>query len=131
MLKGFEDITRELSEDEREIANVIRKVIKDRTGKENAITNEGLGVLIYSTTGKYVFPARMRKIIASIRRYYEPRLVASKAGYYIAKDSKELNDWVISMRQRVHEQLRALNAAELELLKMQQSEAPRFTPLPF
>jgi hypothetical protein len=118
MLKGFEDITQELNDEERKVANVIRKIIKDRTGKENAITNEGLGVLIYSTTGKYVFPARMRKIIASIRRYYEPRLVASRAGYYIAKDSKELNDWVISMKQRVSQQMLAIQAAEAELEKM-------------
>jgi len=118
MLKGFEDITQELNDEESKVANVIRNLIKDRIGKENAITNDVLGDFIYSTVGKSVLPSRMRKIIAAVRRHYEPRLIANSKGYFIAQDEGELNDWIISMKQRVSQQMLAIQAAEAELEKM-------------
>jgi hypothetical protein len=118
MLKGFEDITQELNEEEQKLAEFIRDWIKLYCGKDKAVTNQKLTGALYNIFNKPVYPSRMRKIIAAVRRHYQPRLIANSKGYFIAQDEGELNDWIISMKQRVSQQMLAIQAAEAELEKM-------------
>jgi len=104
MLKGFEIITHELTEfEETVLLPMLLAKLCNHKGKVNAISNSKLQVYVADRGVKQtVTGPRIRKIVEHIRQTnLLEGLVAGAAGYYIAQNPDELNEWIISMRQRI------------------------------
>ena len=107
MINDFEDITYELTEDELNKVPLIIKGIALRRGKDMAVS----GTLI-CTKMKLKGP-RLRKIVNYIRVHnLHYGLCSCGKGYYTANTLKELEDCVISLKQRIASQVKVLNALE-------------------
>lgn len=107
MINNFEDLTYELTNEELEKVDVIIKGLSVREGKSNAIS----GAVIcekMNLTG-----VRLRKIIHYIRiknKLYG--LCSCSKGYYIASNITELNEYIVSFKQRIKSQVDVLNSLE-------------------
>lgn len=100
MLAGWEDITYELTDDEKSMVPVFVKGFKTKT-KANPITAAGIIKALpqYKLTG-----ARIRKIVNFIRCTGAlPGLMASSKGYYVSRDPDEINRYIVSLEQRIEE----------------------------
>tara|TARA_R110002020_G_scaffold341905_1_gene556474 strand:+ start:224 stop:595 length:372 start_codon:yes stop_codon:yes gene_type:complete len=107
MIKGFEEFTYELTEVELLIVDDLLKGLGARIGKDNAITSTKI------CESLMVAPARLRKMINYIRVTNQlAGLCSSKKGYFVAKNIEELEDYMISLKQRIKSQVDVLNALE-------------------
>lgn len=108
MIKGFEKITQELNKEEVRIANHLFQVFwsnpKYRTSK--LIISE-----LKRVFGINLSQPRLRKIIHFIRmemgRY--GFIIATRSGYKYTEDIQELEDYKISLDQRINSQLEIWN----------------------
>lgn len=107
MIKGFEDYTYELNDIELLIVDDIIKGLGARIGKDDAITSTVICNRLNINSG------RLRKMINFIRITNQlPGLCSSKKGYFVAKTIKEIEDYMISLKQRIKSQVDVLNAIE-------------------
>ena len=107
MLRGYEDITYELTEDEMLLVAPMVKGLRKRIGKENAVRN------IEIQKAMELSSARVHKIINYIRiNNLVYGLCSSACGYYIAENIKDLEDCLISLKQRIYSQMKTLHALE-------------------
>jgi len=107
MIKGFEDYTYELNDIELLIVDDIIKGLGARIGKDDAITSTVICNRLNINSG------RLRKMINYIRITNQlPGLCSSKKGYFVAKTIKEIEDYMISLKQRIKSQVDVLNAIE-------------------
>tara|TARA_R110001592_G_C13093654_1_gene743625 strand:+ start:1124 stop:1495 length:372 start_codon:yes stop_codon:yes gene_type:complete len=107
MIKGFEEFTYELTDIELLIIDDLIKGLGARIGKENAITSTKICNRLNLNAG------RLRKMINYIRITNQlPGLCSSKKGYFVAKDIKEIEDYMISLKQRIKSQVDVLNSLE-------------------
>tara|TARA_Y100001973_G_scaffold68233_1_gene99585 strand:+ start:52 stop:423 length:372 start_codon:yes stop_codon:yes gene_type:complete len=107
MLKGFEKLTEELNEYELSIVGDIVKGIGARTGKTNSINSETICKKMKLT------PVRLRKIIHFIRiNGLLYGLCSNSKGYYTASNLDELEECIISLKQRIKSQVDVLNELE-------------------
>ena len=107
MINNFENITYELNEEELEKMPLIIKGISMRKGKDNAVS----GTLICKKMN--LKGARLRKIINHIRtNNLLYGLCSSGKGYYVASNLTELQECIISLRQRISSQVKVLNSLE-------------------
>ena len=112
MIQGFEEHTVELTEQEEKIALKMAAKLKLSVGKENAVTNERIQYFFGMNKVK-IGSARIRKIIQYIRiNSLVDNLCATSKGYFVAANQKELDDYILSLNQR-------LNAIELTLYSLQ------------
>ena len=101
MLKGYENINFELCEDDLEWIGPFSKAISIRIGKENAVTNKE----IQDKTG--LSSQKVHKIIQHIRTNNIVNGICSNGrGYYVAKDIHELEECLISLKQRIYSQMK-------------------------
>ena len=111
MLKGFEKLTDELTDDELKKVPSIVKGIGKRIGKENAVTSK----LICDKMN--LIGVRLRKIIHFIRiNNLVSGLCSNSKGYYIAKNIQELEDNNKSLQQRIASQIEVLNSLEKQTI---------------
>tara|TARA_R100000655_G_scaffold91646_1_gene132484 strand:- start:4458 stop:4829 length:372 start_codon:yes stop_codon:yes gene_type:complete len=111
MLRGFEKITVELTDDELKKVPTIVKGIQKRIGKENAVTSK----IICDKMN--LIGVRLRKIIHYIRvKNLISGLCSNSKGYYVAKNIKELEDNNKSLQQRIASQIDILNALERQTI---------------
>ena len=83
MIKGFEKITSELSQEEIDLVPTIVKGLSTKLGKDNAITSTKICKAV-NITGP-----RLRKIINHIRiKNLLPALCSTSSGYFVAIYSK-------------------------------------------
>ena len=107
MLKGFEKLTEELTEDELKKVPPIVRGIGKRVGKENAVNSKTI------CEKMNLIGVRLRKIIHFIRiNDLLYGLCSNSKGYYVAKNMKELEDNNKSLQQRIASQIEILNALE-------------------
>lgn len=101
MIKGFEQQTHELTDDEQAMVAPIVSGLRTKINKENAITN-GEMCRSMRAHGYKITPVRMRKIIHHIRvNGLVKCLVSTSKGYYITGDIREGADYVKSLEQRI------------------------------
>ena len=111
MIKGFEKLTDELTDDELKKVPSIVKGIGKRIGKENAVTSN----IICDKMN--LIGVRLRKIIHFIRiNNLVSGLCSNSKGYYIAKNIKELEDNNKSLQQRIASQIEVLNSLEKQTI---------------
>lgn len=107
MLRGYENITYELTDDELAIVDPIVRGLGARVGKVNAVTNKEIQEKMNLTS------ARVHKIINYIRiNNLVFGLCSSGCGYYVAENNQELEDCMISLKQRIYSQMKTLHALE-------------------
>ena len=107
MINNFEDITYELTEDELNIVPLIIKGIAQRKGKDYAVSGKKICEKMNLES------ARLRKIINYIRvNGLIYGLCSCNKGYFMASTLTELEECIISLRQRVASQVKVLNALE-------------------
>ena len=114
MLKGFEDITLDITPDEIILAKWIAKGLALRVGKDRAISNKEIREIMEEKHDEKISDVRMRRMIQYIRLHnLVPQLCASSKGYYRANPlTTEWEDWKESMRQRIRQMQWTLAAAE-------------------
>jgi hypothetical protein len=100
MLKGFEQITVELNDFETEVSEIIFDWFNENPGKKGLLKNNDISALVYHKIGKSVNDARVRKIIQYLRMHKIPNIIATSNGYFSSEDLKEIENWIISLRQR-------------------------------
>ena len=111
MVKGFETITADLSQDEVDMVQPIINGLKSKQGKDKAIT----GAKICEAMG--LGGPRLRKIINHIRtNNLLPGLCSTSNGYFVAQNIYEMQDYIISLRQRIKAQVEVLNALEKQTI---------------
>lgn len=104
MLNNFEDITHELTAEEKNtILPIIVNGLNLCIGKSKAYTNKQI---VDAVKGKYNIKLngpRLRKLIQYIRiNDLVPLLVATSKGYYVSEDKEEIRDYIHSLEQRLH-----------------------------
>lgn len=100
MLTGFEDITYELTDTEKELVPIFLKGFQKHIGKRNAITNNEI-IKRLSIKYKNITEARVRKIINYIRNEgLLPGLAAFSGGYYITNDANDIRRYIQSLAGR-------------------------------
>jgi hypothetical protein len=111
MLRGFEKLTDELTDDELKKVPRIVSGIGKRIGKENSVTSN----IICNKMD--LIGVRLRKIIHFIRiNNLVSGLCSNSKGYYIAKNIQELEDNNKSLQQRIASQIEVLNALEKQTI---------------
>lgn len=96
MIELFEDITYELTDQEKELIPLFVRGLKNKVGPSQAITSKRIMEKVPGLNG-----ARIRKIINYIRvNYLLPGLMASSSGYYISRDPKEIRSYINSLGHR-------------------------------
>lgn len=107
MLTGFEKLTKELNDDELNKVDNIVKGLGHRIGKNNAITSSRICDKMNLTA------VRLRKIIHFIRiNGLLFGLCSNSKGYYMASNLDELDECIISLKQRIRSQVDVLNELE-------------------
>jgi len=107
MLTGFEKLTKELNDDELNKVDTIVKGLGARIGKNNAITSSRICDKMNLTA------VRLRKIIHFIRiNGLLFGLCSNSKGYYMASNLDELDECIISLKQRIRSQVDVLNELE-------------------
>ncbi len=100
MLKGFEDITADITEKENALVPVMLKGFDRHIGKDQAITSKEIIEGINNYSGIKLNEARLRMIINYIRHHHIPNLMATSNGYYVSNDFRELVDYLESLEGR-------------------------------
>lgn len=100
MLKGFEDITADITEKEKSLIPVLLLGFNRHVGKDQAVTSKEIIEGINNYSGIKLNEARLRMIINYIRHHHLPNLMASSCGYYISNDYRELLEYLESLEGR-------------------------------
>tara|TARA_R110002167_G_scaffold178227_5_gene377944 strand:- start:130 stop:540 length:411 start_codon:yes stop_codon:yes gene_type:complete len=105
MITLFEEYTYELTEYELEtLVPIVVKGLKNKHGKENAITNKTICAKLKEKGYKANEP-RLRKVIHHIRvLQLIVGLCCNSKGYYVTTSLKELGRYVESLAQRIRSQ---------------------------
>jgi uncharacterized protein YneF (UPF0154 family) len=112
MIKGFEDITFELTEKEMKLLPMFIKGLQTKKGKSNAITNKRIRQRL-EAHGIKISDSRVRKIINHIRNNeLVPLLCSTSKGYFVAANSQEVEEYLEGLKQRIQEQTRIYDSIE-------------------
>lgn len=122
MINGFENITSELSEYEKEVLlPLFIKGLSKKVGIQNAVTNKHM-VKALKEKGFNVSEARVRKIINYIRNQnLVAGLIANSNGYFISNDPVEIARYIDSLKQRANEIIRVKDSMVRHLRTVQAS----------
>lgn len=103
MLTGFENITVNLTDEERRkhVPLLINGLREFCVGKKNVASNKMLRQA-FQAQGIKVSGVKLRKLISFIDTHgLIPELVACEKGYYLATTVKEVQDYISSLEGRV------------------------------
>jgi hypothetical protein len=115
MIKGFEKITYELTDLEKDYAEHIYDMMSENKERYYTSTHlcESIGI-------KQEHNARIRKMIHYLREdVLEPDeyIIADSYGYMLTKDVHKIWNYVVSLKQRISSQLSILDTAMARLDK--------------
>jgi len=115
LLPGFEDITHELTDDEKALLPRFVKGFRNKLGPDNAVTNKQV-IAGFKASGTKISDARVRKIINYIRTHdLVPGLVATSKGYYVTRDPMTIKKYIHSLDCRIREIQRVRDAMARDL----------------
>lgn len=110
MLKGFEEETAPLNEQELRLVPMFVKGLETKLGAKRAITNKAMAAG-FAKWGITISSSRVRKIINHIRtNNLVSNLVSTSKGYYIAQTKEEVDNYLQSLSKRIDAQQAVLNA---------------------
>lgn len=118
MISGFEEITKDLTAEEKKAIPILVKGLRHRIGKNSAITNKKMQEILRKHYNLKISGPRMRKIINNIRIYgLVPCLCATSNGYYVAASKKELQDYLQSLQERIESQQYLLDKLKIQSIR--------------
>jgi len=109
MITNFEEITEQLSESEKHLLPCVEIVLKKFATKENSCKSFSLCEIINQLyimengfIGEFVpmNGVRLRKCVNHLRRNGILPVIATKDGYYVTNNQKELADQIKSLNER-------------------------------
>ena len=100
MLKNFEKITVELTPLELEYVEFLGQWFMANQGKKNTVKNGDIANLINRMFSKHITEPRVRKVVQFLRTNGLPNIIATSNGYFYSEDTKEIEAWIISLKQR-------------------------------
>ena len=100
MLKNFEKITVELTPIELEYVEFLGQWFMANQGKKNTLKNGDIAKLINRMFSKNITEPRVRKVVQFLRTNGLPNIIATSNGYFYSEDTKEIEAWIISLKQR-------------------------------
>ena len=107
MIKGFEDYTYDLTNYEKKLVEKLIKGLSPKIGRSNAVTST---VICKSLN---IVGPRLRKLINHIRITNQlAGLCSTSKGYFVAENLGEIDDYIISLKQRIKSQVEVLNSIE-------------------
>lgn len=111
MLKGFEDITFDLTEKELQVVlPAVLAKLSTHKGVNNSVTNKQIISYLSNRNIKSREP-RIRTIINYIRTtHLLPGLLASSKGYHVVENPREILDYIQSLEGRNNEVYRIIKA---------------------
>lgn len=120
MLVGFEQITEDLTQyEERIVLPLIVAGLFRRVGKANSITGTQICRKVNESgrlTNYKLTPVKLRKMISYIRITGRIQgLCSTSKGYFRANTKDELESCSESLRQRIRQQMLALDALESQM----------------
>jgi hypothetical protein len=116
MIKGFEEFTPDVDANDLEVIKIIVYGLRKKVGKEKAITNAKIREALLEKFDIKLTDSQMRKYIQYIRIHrLVDKLCASAAGYYVAANEHEFNEYVSSLRQRTRSLLFTLSCLNEKL----------------
>lgn len=119
MITNFEEITKELTEDEKKLVPIIIKGLNTKT-KDNPIKGADIVSAINENKNRYgikVFnEPRLRKIINFIRSEGILPVMGTLNGYYCTKDQAELKSQIESLTQRAEAIMTSANGLKKFIL---------------
>jgi hypothetical protein len=112
MIKGFEEYTAVITKEESKLISAFSFMLQFRIGKSNAITNQEI-IANFLRDGIKISAPRIRKLINYIRVHNLVEcLCASSDGYYVAHTTQEIDDYILSLQQRISAQQLVLSSLE-------------------
>jgi hypothetical protein len=119
MIKNFEEITKEMTQDEKKLVPLIIRGLSTRT-KENPIKGAEIVSAINSQKDKYGIKLfsepRLRKIVNFIRTESILPLMGTSNGYYVTQDRTELESQIESLTQRAEAIISSANGLKKFIL---------------
>lgn len=121
MITNFEEITENLTEEEKDLLPYLKKVLNKFSNRENAIKSENLCDIInqvyimengFDSMKKPMNGVRLRKLVNHSRREGIIPIIATSEGYFITFDQTEIEKQIKSLKERANGILKA--AAGLE-----------------
>jgi len=121
MITNFEEITKDLNDDEKKLIPIIIKSLKKYT-KSNPIREpeivKGINENKDRLNLKNKFTGvRLRKLINFIRSNAMLPVIGTSKGYYVTDDHNEVMKQIKSMKERNNQVQRAINGLEQYLMK--------------
>lgn len=111
MIKGFEEYTYELTDQEMLLVDKLIRGLSPKIGKKNAVTSTVI------CNALNIKAPRLRKLINYIRVTNQlAGLCSCKKGYFISENLKELEDYIVSLKQRIKSQVDVLNCIEKQTI---------------
>jgi hypothetical protein len=101
MITNFEELTVELTKEEKSLVPIIVDRFRKKPGRKNMVSNPAIIEGLERTFGIRLTEPRVRKIVQYIRiNNLLPGLVGVSRGYFFTEDPEEIEAWIESMRQR-------------------------------
>ena len=121
MILGFDEDTYELTDLEEKMIPLFVRGFSSKLGKINSITNREI-VAKMKKYHPFLTEARVRKIINYIRKKnLVPGLIASSSGYYVTRDPREIERYIVSLSGRIKE-IERIRESFYEFLEKVQSK---------
>ena len=113
MITGFEEQTKPLTDQEREVFLLpIINGLRVKVGKEKAVTNKDIVRGLKANCDIKIGEARVRKMINYIRNNdIIPCLIATSKGYYIAETKDEMLDYIVRLCEATRRDSRIIQGA--------------------
>ena len=100
MITGFDQITAELSAEEKKIVPILVKGFNLHIGKENAIKAPVIISSLEHRVGIKITQVRLRKLVNFMRRHGILPIIATSEGYYVTQDKEEILKQMKSLEER-------------------------------
>ena len=116
MIEGFEEVTYELTDNERlKVVPSLVAGFNQMVGKKRAFTNKQICDKLISLNYE-INDARLRKCIHFIRQnHLVPGLIGTAKGYYKAENKEELEIYLLSLKERGRSIQEIINAIEFDV----------------
>lgn len=100
MITNFEELTFDLTEDEKKLLPLIIAGFKSHVGENSAIKAPEICALFHKNTGIKLSQERLRKFVNYLRATSTLPIIATPKGYYLANNKEDLLKQIKSLQER-------------------------------
>ena len=108
MITNFETITQELTEVQKQQANILASILRT-TSKKHQFKNKELAFIMFIKHDIKCNAIQVRKMINHIRSSGTLPVIGTSKGYYISFDQDDIKKAIQGQEERIRQQQRAVN----------------------